>query len=312
VPESRFTIEPDAAGARLDVFLAARTGVTRSQVGRHVDDGVVRVNGEAVKASRKLRAGDQVTFAPPPPAPDEALPEAITLTVLFEDAHLIVVDKPAGLVVHPAAGHATGTLVNALLHHCGALSSVGGRQRPGIVHRLDKDTSGVMIASKTDLAHLSLARQFHDHSIERRYLALTSGAPPQAEGALDTLHGRHPVDRKRFTTHVTRGRRAVTRYRVLERLGGACLVECTLETGRTHQVRVHLSEHGCPLLGDPVYGRTPRDPALRAVATALGRPGLHAAVLGIDHPVTGERLRFTTDPPADFQVALAALRGLPG
>jgi 23S rRNA pseudouridine1911/1915/1917 synthase len=178
------------------------------------------------------------------------------------------------------------------------------------VHRLDKDTSGVMVASKTDLSHVSLARQFHDHTIERRYLALVVGPPPAVAGVFDTLHGRHPVDRKRFTTHVERGRRAVTRYRLVERLGGACLVECRLETGRTHQVRVHLSEHGSALLGDPVYGRVPREPGLRAVAQELGRPALHAAVLALDHPATGARLRWETPLPPDLQAALARLREL--
>lgn len=304
------TVDAEGAGKRLDVFLAARTGTTRSQVQRHVEAGAVTVQGAPVRASRTLRQGERVRYDPPPPVPDTALPEDIAVPVLYEDPHLVVVDKPAGLVVHPAAGHRGGTLVNALLHHCGALAQVGGRQRPGIVHRLDKDTSGVMVVSKSDAAHLGLAQQFALHSVERLYRAITLGSPPAMEGTFDTLHGRHPVHRKRFTAAVSKGRRAVTHYRVLSAMGPLCLVEARLETGRTHQVRMHLAEHGAPLLGDPMYGRLPRDPVLRGLARTLGRQALHAAVLGFTHPVTQERLRFETDLPADLQGALSEARAL--
>jgi 23S rRNA pseudouridine1911/1915/1917 synthase len=308
----RFTVDPEEAGARVDVFLAARTEASRSQIRRHLELGAVTVDGEPVRPKRILRAGETVRYTQPPPAPDAAEPEDIPVPILFEDAHLVVVDKPAGLVVHPAAGHASGTLVNALLHHCGALSAVGGRQRPGIVHRLDKDTSGVMVVSKSDPAHLGLATQFSEHRLERAYLAYTVGSPPAARGTFDTRHGRHPMHRKRFTSRLRagQGKRAVTSYEVRERVGAVHVVCATLKTGRTHQVRVHLAEHGAPLLGDPVYGRPPGDPALRELARRLGRQALHAAVLGFAHPVTGEALRFETPAPADMAAVLAAARNL--
>jgi 23S rRNA pseudouridine1911/1915/1917 synthase len=282
---------------------------TRSQLKRHIDDGLCSVNHEVARPARKLRPGDVVRLTVPPPEPDGALPEEIPLTVLYEDDHLIVIDKPPGLVVHPAAGHRNGTLVNALLGHCKSLSGVGGTVRAGIVHRLDKLTSGVLVASKSDEAHLGLAAQFAAHTVERRYVAVVSGRLTSASGTFDTPYGRHVTDRKRFTgrTRHARARRAVTHYRVLRRLQGATLVEARLETGRTHQVRVHFSEAGHPLLGDPIYGRPPRDPAARAAARALGRQALHAQVLGFDHPSTGERLRFVAAPPRDMQDLIAAL-----
>jgi 23S rRNA pseudouridine1911/1915/1917 synthase len=296
------------AGQRLDHYLTARSlPISRSQLKRHIDEGRCTVDGEPARPARKLHAGQQVSLELPPPEPDDALPEQIPLAVLFEDDQLIVIDKPAGLVVHPAAGHKSGTLVNALLGHCEGLSGVGGVQRAGIVHRLDRLTSGVMVASKTDEAHLGLAQQFAVHSVERRYLAAVAGRPP-AEGTFETLHGRHPTDRKRFSSRCKTGRRAVTHYRVLEALRGASLVEARLETGRTHQVRVHFAEAGHPVLGDPVYGRPPADPVAREQGKLLGRQALHAQVLAFDHPRTGERLRFVTPPPPDMQRLLAALR----
>jgi 23S rRNA pseudouridine1911/1915/1917 synthase len=304
-----FTVEEEGVGQRVDVYLAARTEASRSQLRRHLDAGAVLVDGARVKPKRTLRLGETVTYEPPPPVPDEAVPQDIALEVLYEDAELIVVNKPAGLVVHPAAGHPDGTLVNALLARCGALSSVGGRQRPGIVHRLDKDTSGVMVASKTDRAHHHLAEQFSRHTVERCYEAITVGSPPAERGTFDTLHGRHPVHRKRFTSRVDRGRRAVTHYEVRERVAGLCVVEVRLETGRTHQVRVHLAEHGAPILGDPVYARAPSDERLRGLARDLGRQALHAAVLGLDHPTRGERLMWRTPLPADMAAVLAQARG---
>ncbi len=258
-------------------------------------------------ASTRPRPGQRVVVRPAPPPPTEAEPEDIPLTVLHEDAELVVLDKPAGLVVHPAPGHPSGTLVNALLHHFGALPGEDAA-RPGIVHRLDAHTSGVMVVARTPRAREGLMRLFAAHDIERAYLAIATGEPP-ARITYETLHGRHPTDRKRFTTRVTRGKRAVTHVVRLERLHGAALVRCTLETGRTHQIRVHLAEHGHPLLGDPTYGRPGKDARVRAAAEALGRQALHAAVLGFIHPVTGERLRFETSPPADFRRALEALRG---
>jgi len=249
-----------------------------------------------------------VVFLLPAPQPSQVEAEDIPLNVLFEDDELIVVDKPAGMVVHPAPGHRYGTLVGALLHYCETLSGVGGELRPGIVHRLDKLTSGVMVASKTDAAHHGLAAQFAAHTIERRYLALIVGRPAKASGTFDTFHGRHPTDRKRYSSKVERGRRAVTHYRQIEALGAATLMEAQLETGRTHQVRVHFADAGHGLLGDPVYGRAGRDPDLRRIGQALDRQALHARILAFDHPCSGERLRFVTPPPADFMQAVEALR----
>ena len=303
-----FTVEQAGVGQRVDVFLAARTDASRSQLRRHVDSGAVQVNGVAVKPKHTLHLGDRVAYEPPPPVPDEAIAQDIPLEILYEDAELIVVNKPAGLVVHPAPGHPDGTLVNALLAHCGALSSVGGRMRPGIVHRLDKDTSGIIVASKTDRAHHHLAEQFSQHSVERCYEAITAGSLPAESGTFDTFHGRHPVHRKRFTSRLHRGRRAVTHYRVRERVAGLYVVEARLETGRTHQVRVHLAEHGAPILGDPVYGRSPADARLRGLASRLGRQALHAAILGLDHPTRGERLVWQSPMPADMVAVLTRAR----
>jgi 23S rRNA pseudouridine1911/1915/1917 synthase len=303
-----FTVDDQGAGQRVDVFLAARTPTTRSQLRRHVESGAVLVNGERIKPKRTLRLGETVTYEPPPPVPDEAIAQDIPLEILYEDAELIVVNKPAGLVVHPAAGHPDGTLVNALLAHCGALSSVGGRQRPGIVHRLDKDTSGVMVASKTDRAHHHLADQFSAHTVQRLYVAIAVGRLPAPKGTFDTFHGRHPVHRKRFTSRGNRGRRAVTHWAMTEQLTGLTVVEARLETGRTHQVRVHLADHGAPILADPVYGRTPRDERLRDLARDLGRQALHAAELGLDHPTRNERLVWRTPPPPDMATVLSKAR----
>jgi 23S rRNA pseudouridine1911/1915/1917 synthase len=296
---------------RLDAFLVdADLGITRSQLKRLIEEGQVAINGEvATKASRKLADGDQVVVVVPPPAPARAEAEDIPIVVLFEDSHIVAVDKPAGLVVHPAPGHPSGTLVNALLHHAGDLSGVGGELRPGIVHRLDRDTSGVMVASKSDAAHNALVSMFAAHTLERRYLAVVAPPPVPAAATIDTLYGRHKTDRKRFSSKVRDGKRAVTHYRTVERFDGAALVECRLETGRTHQIRVHLTDAGSPLLGDRMYGRgRKRAPDLAALSETIGRQALHAAVLAFDHPITGEPLRFETPPPADMQALLAALR----
>ncbi len=263
-----------------------------------------------VKASHRLHSGDEVVVTIPPPAPIDAQPQDIPLEVLFEDSHLIVVDKPAGLVVHPAPGHQDGTLVNALLWHCTNLSGVGGALRPGIVHRLDKDTSGVMVATKDDAAHAALAKMFAAKTVERAYIAVVAPAPRLDAGTFSTLHGRHPTRRKKFSSRVERGKHATTHYRVLERFAPAAVVECRLETGRTHQIRVHFSDAGSALLGDPLYGRRSRDARVATLAAALGRQALHAAVLGFPHPVTGEELRFETPLPGDMRVLIGGLRKL--
>ena len=303
-----FVVSAQDDGARLDQYLAAQQlPLTRSQIKRMLDRGACSVDGAPGRPATRLRAADTVLFTRPPPEPSTALPEQIPLDILFEDQHLIVVDKPAGMVVHPAPGHSSGTLVNALLGHSGQLAPGDDPLRPGIVHRLDKDTSGVMVATKTDAARLHLAQQFARHSMERRYLVLVSGALADARGTMDTLHGRHKHHRKRFSTRVNRGKRAVTHYQLLRRLTGATLVEARLQTGRTHQVRVHFADAGHPVLGDPVYGRAPTNPVAKAQAELLGRQALHARLLGFEHPVTSEQLCFETPPPEDMQAAIDAL-----
>jgi 23S rRNA pseudouridine1911/1915/1917 synthase len=302
------------AGGRLDAVIAAAIAeLSRAQVQRLIEDGRVHVAGVVAAKSTRVRADDAIEIVVPAPEPLELVPEPIPLAILFEDADLIVIDKPAGLVVHPAAGHARGTLVNALLHHCTDLSGIGGVRRPGIVHRLDKDTSGVMVATKTERAHAALTAAFAAKSrgepggLARSYLAITAPAPPQPAGTLRTLHGRHPIDRKRFSSKVSSGKPAVTHWRTERALHGAALVRFTLETGRTHQIRVHAADHGFPLLGDPVYGHKPRDARLAAAAGALGRQALHAATLAFDHPATGAPLAFEAPLPADLAQAIAAL-----
>jgi 23S rRNA pseudouridine1911/1915/1917 synthase len=307
----RIVVAPPAAGQRLDVMLAEEiAGVSRSQLARHISEGAVTVNGQRVVPSRKVRAGDVVVWTPPPPTAVDLAPEAIPLRIIHEDRWLVVLDKPPGLVVHPAPGHEGGTLVNALLAHCRDLRGIGGELRPGIVHRLDKDTSGVMVVAKDDATMIALGAAFKVHAIKRVYQALVVGRPPHASGRIDTLHGRDPRDRKKFSTRVRTGRRAVTDWRLAEALGAASLMEAELHTGRTHQVRIHFAALGCPLLGDAVYGKPPRDPALKEIARALGRQALHARRLGFEHPATKEWVDFESEPPADFQRALAALREL--
>nr|WP_201152778.1 RluA family pseudouridine synthase [Rhodothalassium salexigens] len=317
--------DPAEAGGRLDRWLAARLpALSRTRLKALIQSGqVCRADGTAVReGKRPVALGETYRVTVPAAAP--AIPEAqaIPLDVLYEDDDLVVLVKPAGLVVHPAAGNPDATLVNALLHHCrGSLSGIGGVARPGIVHRLDKDTSGVMVAAKTDRAHQGLARQFAEHSLTRRYRALVWGAPCPAAGRIDGAIGRHPVDRKRMAVRATGGKRAVTHYETLDRFAGRgraaalALVRCTLETGRTHQVRVHMAHMGHPLVGDPLYGRPP--PAER-LARALGAPAadalrafprqaLHAADLAFRHPVSGAALTFSAPLPDDMAALVARL-----
>ena len=306
-------VDAAAAGTRLDVFLAARVaGISRTQLGRQTTDGAVTVNGISCAPSRKMKRDDVVLWTQPEARPVELAAEAIPLRVVHEDRWLIVIDKPPGMVVHPAAGHSGGTLVNALLAHCGDLRGIGGELRPGIVHRLDKDTSGLMVAAKDDATMAALGADFKVHNVARTYDALVTKLPVGDSGVIDTLHGRDPRHRKKFTTLVKTGRRAVTRWRLAERLGTAARLEATLETGRTHQVRVHLASVGCPILGDQLYGRSPRDEDVRDIGRALGRQALHARKLGFRHPATGQWLEWDAPPPADFQRALVALRALGG
>jgi len=303
----RLVVSAAESGERLDRLLSARDlGWSRSTLQRWIEDGRVTVDGVPVAPSWRARAGARVVVEPAPPPPSDAEPEPIPLSILLEDTHLLVLDKPSGMVVHPGPGHRSGTLVNALLHHA-RVDPGSDPRRPGIVHRLDKDTSGVMVVAKTDAAREGLVALFRVHDIERRYLAIVVGAVPGAL-TVDAPIARHPVHRKRFSSTTGRGKPARTRVTVLERLHGTTLIECRLETGRTHQIRVHLADRGWPILGDPTYGRRSRDPRLLEVAQALGRQALHATVLGFRHPITGEPLRFEVPPPADFAEALARLR----
>jgi 23S rRNA pseudouridine1911/1915/1917 synthase len=306
---TRITVPPELAGERIDKALASLVPeLSRARLQALIGQGQVRRAGAPVTdAAAKAQTGDYEVRVPPP-TPAEPQPEAIPLRVLFEDAHLIVVDKPAGMAVHPAPGSEHGTLVNALLAHCGdSLSGVGGVARPGIVHRIDKDTSGVIVAAKTDAAHQGLSGLFALHDIERAYLALTRGAPRARRGTIEGAIGRSPRDRKKMALVKTGGRAAVTHYRV-DRVYGpearplAARLACRLETGRTHQIRVHLASQGCPCLGDPLYGAgSPAEPVRRAMAEAgLARQALHAAVLGFRHPITGEALRFESPLPPDM------------
>ena len=295
-----------AGGGRLDKALAEASGLSRERVKALIGEGRVTVGGSVVKsAAGKAAAGAAFAIEVPPPQPLAARAQDIPLDVVFEDEHLIVVNKPAGLVVHPAAGNRDGTLVNALLHHCrGRLSGINGVARPGIVHRIDKDTSGLLVVAKTDAAHEGLARQFADHSISRAYLAVCAGRPHPAAGTVSGRIGRSDANRKKMAVldpDSTRGKHAVTHYRTLKLLRDCTLIECRLETGRTHQVRVHCASIGHPLLGDPVYGRTPA--ALRPLLRDLGfaRQALHATSLGFDHPVTGERVDFRAELPPDMR-----------
>ncbi len=302
-----------AGAGRLDKALADATGFSRARVQGLIEEGRVDVGGKtAASASMKVAAGTPFRIILAAAMPAAALPEDIPLTIAFEDQHLIVVDKPAGMVVHPAVGNITGTLVNALLHHCrGQLSGINGVARPGIVHRIDKDTSGLLVVAKSDTAHEGLAAQFAAHTVHRRYIAVTAGIPSPPEGTVTARIGRSDGDRKKMTVlpnNSSRGKTAITHYKVLERLDGAAVIECRLETGRTHQVRVHCASIGHPLLGDPAYGRTPKQ--LRPVLERLGfaRQALHAAELGFQHPLTGEMVQFRSDLPQDMAELIDQLR----
>lgn len=317
------------AGERLDHFLvraAAAAALSRTRLKSLIDQGEVAVDGKPATAATKLRAGQTVTLITPEPVDPVPHGEDIPLTIVFEDEHLLVLDKPAGLVVHPAAGHQSGTLVNALIGHCGeSLSGIGGVRRPGIVHRLDKDTSGLLVVAKTDRAHGGLTKLFADHgrtlALERTYYALVWGAPERPSGTVEAALGRHPTDRQKMAVvPEARGRHAITHWEVLEsfEVAGrdapiASLIACTLETGRTHQIRVHMAHLGHPILGDPLYakGFKTKEPLLgpkaRALLLNLNRQALHAGILGFPHPVTQKELYFESELPEDLEALRAAL-----
>ena len=286
--------EPERAGERLDVLAAEAAFVTRSRAGALIREGQVRVNGQPqTKAGLKLRAGDRIEIALPEAAPARVEAQDIPLEILYQDADLAVVYKPAGMVVHPAAGNPDGTMVNALLRHLDHLSGIGGEIRPGIVHRIDKDTSGLLLVAKNDFSHASLSEQIKEHSVQRAYMAIVQGGMREDSGTVEGPIGRHPSDRKKMAI-VPGGRDAVTHWRVLEPLKGATLLECRLTTGRTHQIRVHMASIGHPLLGDPLYG--PK----KMPYPVQGGQLLHAFRIGFVHPRTGEEMLFEAPPEARF------------
>jgi 23S rRNA pseudouridine1911/1915/1917 synthase len=306
---TRFTVPDDAEGVRLDRFLVTVLPAhSRSQIQRLIKEGQVRVADRPAKANHAVKTGQEITVEVPEPLDAAVQPEAIPLPILYQDQDVIVVDKPAGMVVHPAAGHATGTLVNALLHHVDDLSGIGGEKRPGIVHRLDRGTSGLMVVAKHDAAHEELSRQFREREVEKQYLALVWGEVQAGRRILEPI-GRDPSNRKKMSARARHSRQAVTRIVRTERLKSLTLAEIAIHTGRTHQIRVHLSAIGHPIVGDSLYGgvhrRVPGD--LRAV-THLERPFLHAARLVFHHPSDGRRMEFTSALPDDLQRVLDELR----
>jgi len=307
-----FTAIPSDAKSRLDILLSQKLPeLTRARIKILIEGGFVTLNNKPAKAGAKIKTGDNIAITIPMPQTIAAEPEKIPLDILYEDKHIIVINKPPGLTVHPGAGCAKGTLVNALLYYCKDLSGIGGALRPGIVHRIDKDTSGVIVAAKTDRAHQSLSQQFKEHSIKRRYSTIVWGVVKNDEGTIDLPIGRHISERKKMSVRTKRGRRAVTHYRVIKRLNNFTLLEASLETGRTHQIRVHLSAIHHPVAGDPVYGKKniPSGllPKLTMLLKNLKRQALHAQTLGIIHPETKEYLEFTSPLPDDMKDIATAL-----
>ena len=303
-----FRVPADAAGERLDRFLAASSGLTRARIQALIAGGQVRVGGALRKAGALLRGGQQIILTLPPPEPSNLSPEPIPLDVLYEDADLLVINKPAGLVTHPAAARRTGTVVNALLHHCPDLRGIGGVERPGLVHRLDKDTSGCLVVAKTEAAHEGLSRQFRARQVRKTYLALVRGSLREKSGRITVPIGRDRRDRKKMGVRTARGREAATAFRVLRDLPGATLLEVTLETGRTHQIRVHLAHLGHPVVGDALYGgsreRRAREGGGGPVAP---RQLLHAWRIAFTHPRTGAAVAVEAPPPADLRPYLESL-----
>lgn len=292
--ESNIFIADD--NLRIDKFLAQKMeGITRSRIQKLIEEGNVTVDGKAVKTNHKLKVGEKVEVTVPDAQQMDVVAEEIPLDIVYEDAHLLVANKPQNMVVHPAAGNYEGTLVNALLHHCGeSLSGINGVIRPGIVHRIDKDTSGLLLVAKDDVTHNGLAAQIKEHSLTRKYIALVHGGFKQDEGTVDAPIGRHPTDRKRMCITEKNSKNAVTHYRVLERFGEYSLVECKLETGRTHQIRVHMASIGHPVMGDKTYG-------VKKEKYNLTGQLLHAKIIGFMHPVTGEYMEFETEIPERFE-----------
>jgi 23S rRNA pseudouridine1911/1915/1917 synthase len=310
---AELVVDDGDEGQRLDAWLARRLpSLSRSRLRTLIDEGHVLLDGARVRPSARLRPAQVARVLVPPPLAAEPQAEDIPIDVVYEDAHLLVVNKPAGLVVHPGAGTARGTLVNALLRHVRDLSGVGGVLRPGIVHRLDRGTSGLLVVAKEDETHRALVRQFAGRTVEKEYLALALGVPARPAGEVDAPIGRDPVHRRKMSVRAPRAREAHTSWRVEERFDGAALLRVRIRTGRTHQVRVHLASVGHPVAGDAAYGGTRTPPSRRAAAReallSLGRPALHAARLAFTHPATGDRLCFEAPLPEDLRVVLDRLR----
>ena len=300
------TVPPEAAGQRLDIWLATTLpGFSRARIQALMHEGRVTLDARPARPSDTTRTGQTLVVLVPPPAPAIPQPEARALDVVYEDADILVIDKPAGLVVHPAPGHPTGTLVNALLHHCDDLAGIGGVERPGIVHRLDKDTTGLMVVAKHDAAMAGLTQAFQTGGVRKEYLAIVHGIPPHLSGTLTTLIGRDPTDRKRMAVVREHGKKATTHYRIEEQFSAAALVLARIETGRTHQIRVHLAHLRVPIAGDALYGGARRD---RNLPLRPQRPMLHATRLAFAHPVTGLPLAFERPVHADMLALLTALR----
>jgi 23S rRNA pseudouridine1911/1915/1917 synthase len=297
-----YIVEEEQVNTRLDVLLTQQhPELSRSHVQKLIEDGFVEVKGKKTKSNYKLRLGDQVVLDVPPPVEVDIAPEEIPLEVVYEDSQVIVINKPRGMVVHPAAGNYQGTMVNALLAHCDDLSGINGVMRPGIVHRIDKDTSGLIMAAKTDQAHISLAQQIKDRTVTRRYITLVHGHIREESGIIDAPIGRDASDRKKMAVDVVHGKEAITHFKVLERLREYTLVEARLKTGRTHQIRVHMAYIGHPVVGDPKYG--PKKPHFD-----LDGQFLHAQVLGFNHPTTGEYMEFSAPLPDVLEEILALVR----
>ena len=315
----RFTlvVAAEDAGMRLDKYLASHlTDLSRTQVQRLIQEGQAAVANGPASVNYRVREGETIDLHVPPPRPSDLAAEPLALNILHEDDDLLVIDKPAGLVVHPAPGHPSGTLVNALLFHCRSLSGIGGEERPGIIHRLDKDTSGLLVVAKHDRSHRHLAAQLKAKTLRRRYHALVHGAMPAQEGTIDAPVGRHPTQRKKMAVVARGGREARTHYRVLEAWGALSLLELALETGRTHQIRVHLLSLGHPVLGDATYGpgarHWPGQPALEQAMRSFSRQALHAAQVQFQHPTHGGGMTFSSPVPTDMATLLAQLRGPAG
>ncbi len=303
-------------GRRIDQFLSeTNLHLSRSQAKKLIEEGTILLNNKKTKPSTHIKSGDLISGTLPEPEPLSLEPEPLPLPILYEDHSIIVIDKPAGMVVHPAAGNTSGTLVNALLHHCKDLAGINGVLRPGIVHRLDRETSGVMVVAKDDEAFHQLAGQFKNRLVEKVYLAIAYGNFKQDEGLIDAPIGRHPVQRKRMSTRTRKGKTAMTRWKVLERFGPLAFLEIYPQTGRTHQIRVHLSSLGHPILGDPLYGKKGKpgsiqDAILKECVKRMNRQALHAHRLGFNHPRTGERVQFVAPIPQDMKETLECLRSM--